>query len=458
MWRALLARLVDIRENEAGPMLLAAAQFFCLLFGYFMVRPLRETMGLRGGVDEVRVLFQITIGVMIVGNLVYGRIASRVGRRALVPGVYAAVVLSLAGFLVWQQAAGEAEARWMGRVFYVWLSVINVFTVSVFWQLLADVFTLEQSKRLFGFIGVGGTAGAICGSSYARKLAEEIGTFGLMASASALFLIAGSIAVLLCQTAGSRANEASGRTDDAAVGGRAWSGLTRLFRVPYLGGIGLLVLLFTIGSTLLYFEKLRIVESAVEGDADRTELFATIEVAGQVLTVALQVLLTGRLMKWLGIGALLAVVPLITVLGFAALGLFPTLAVLTVFEATRRAGNFALTKPARETLFTVVDREDKYKAKAGIDTFVYRGGDSVGTGIDALLAKAGASVAIVAIPVGIAGAVIAGWLGARVRRLGGVGPGMHAGEGGNDRQGDGVGVCERGSKSPERECHETVAS
>jgi AAA family ATP:ADP antiporter len=419
MGRGLLARLVDARENESVPMLLAAAQFFCLLFGYFMVRPLRETMGLRGGVDEVRVLFQVTIGVMIVGNLAYGLVASRVGRRALVPGVYGAVVLSMGGFLAWMLAAGEGESVWLWRVFYVWLSVINVFTVSVFWQLLADVFTLEQGKRLFGFIGVGGTTGAIAGSTYAWELADRIGTFGLMVSASALFIAAGVIALVLCRAVGPGPSEpARAGVEGRAVGGRAWSGLTRLFADRYLGGVGLLVLLFTIGSTLLYFEKLRIVGLAVEGDADRTRLFAGIELAGQVLTVVLQVLLTGRLMRWLGVGALLAVVPLVTVFGFGALGFFPVLTVLTVFEATRRAGNFALTKPARETLFTVVPREDKYKAKAGIDTFVYRGGDSIGTGIDGLLARLGAPVAAVAIPVGLIGVWLAGWLGRREHELG----------------------------------------
>jgi AAA family ATP:ADP antiporter len=458
MWRRLIARLVDIRENEAPAMLLASAQFFLLLFGYFMLRPLRETMGLRGGVDEVQILFQVTVGVMVVGNLVYGTIASRARRLRLVPGVYAAVVLSLGGFLAWMLMTTPDERLWMGRVFYVWLSVVNVFSVSVFWQLLADVFTLEQSKRLFGFIGVGGTAGAIAGSSFAWQLADSIGTLGLMASASVLFLGAGAIAVVLCRLAPARDDTGRTRADDArAVGGRAWSGLTRLFRVPYLGGIGLLVLLFTIGSTLLYFEKLRIVEMAVEGDADRTRLFAGIELAGQVLTVALQVLLTGRLMKWLGVGSLLAVVPLVTVLGFGALGLFPTLAVLTVFEATRRAGNFALTKPARETLFTVVDREDKYKAKAGIDTFVYRGGDSVGTGIDMLLAKLGVPVAAVAIPVGLAGLWLARWLGRQEntraqRRTGmlGMQPDRRTG-----RAGDAVGVC---GSDTERDGHATIAS
>ena len=225
--------------------------------------------------------------------------------------------------------------------------------------------------------------------------------------------------------------------------------------MPYLGGVGMMVLLFTIGSTLLYFEKLRIVELAVEGDADRTRLFAGIELAGQILTVVLQLLLTGRLMRWLGVGVMLAAVPLITVLGFGALGLFPTLAVLTVFEATRRAGNFALTKPARETLFTVVPREDKYKAKAGIDTFVYRGGDSVGTGIDWALARLGAPIAAVAIPVGVIGIVLAGWLGRRQKVLAGASPGMLAPGQHQDQQGDAVGVSKPDS---ERDKHETVAS
>ena len=437
--RAVFERVVDCRAGEAAAVLLAAAQFFCLLFGCFMLRPLRETMGLRSGVDSVRLLFLVTVGAMVVGNVVYGWVASRVSRRALVPGVYGAIVVTLGGFLVAMLVIPDADREPLGKVFYVWFSVVNLFAVSVFWQLLADVFTLEQSKRLFGFIGVGGTAGAMLGSSYAWQLADDLGPFGLMVSASVLFVSAGVVASVLSGRAGLRngLREVAARDGEShGLGGKAWAGLSRLFESPYLGGIGLMVLLFTVTSTLLYFEKLRIVEAVIADDDARTALFAKIEVAGQTLTVLLQLFLTGRLMRWLGVGVLLAVVPLISIVGFATLGLVPTLAVLTVFEATRRAGNFALSKPARETLFTVVPRADKYKAKAGIDTFVYRGGDTVGTGVDMGLAWLGVHVASAAIPIGVVALWIAGWLGIRQKRLAGIAPGGAA----NRMNGDDVGV------------------
>ena len=418
----LFARVVDARTGEVLPMLLAAAQFFLLLFGYFMLRPLRETMGLRSGVDSVRLLFLGTVGVMILGNVVYGYFASRVRRSVLVPLVYLSVIASLGVFLALMLVIPEGDRAWVGNSFYIWLSVVNVFAVSVFWQLLADVFSLEQSKRLFGFIGLGGTAGAMAGSAYAWRLSELIGPVGLMGTASALFFGAGSIAWVLCRLSDrslASGGEGEGRgSRPAALGGTAWSGFVRLLRSRYLSGIGLMVMLFTITSTLLYFEKLRIVDAAVEDDGARTAFFAGIELAGQSLTIVLQLFLTGRLMRWLGVGALLAVVPVISILGFTTLGFMPTLGVLTLFEATRRAGNFAMTKPARETLFTVMPREDKYKAKAGIDTFVYRGGDTVGTLVDQLISRLGLAIAAFAVPVGIAGVGLAWWLGREEERRG----------------------------------------
>lgn len=420
-----LARVVDVRSGETRPMVLAAAQFFLLMFGYFLLRPLRETMGLRGGPEHVQTLFRITVAVMLMATPVYGFAAARIRRGVLVPGVYAFTLLCLGGFLAGMLVIPEASRAWLGDVFYIWLSVLNLFIVSVFWQLLADIFTLEQSKRLFGFIGVGGTAGAIAGSSLAWRLSEALGTVGLIAWAWALIGVSMLIAVVLCgvrrrgeierRTALSELD--AGAATPGAVGGSAWAGLGRLIASRYLGAIGLTVMLFAVTSTLLYFEKIRLVEMAAGSDGDRTALFAGITLSGQVLTILFQIFLTGRLMRLLGVGVLLAVVPIVSLIGFLALDLVGTIAVYTVFEATRSAGNYALSKPARETLFTVVSRQDKYKAKAGIDTFVYRGGDVAGSLASAKIMALGLPISVFAVPLGIVGVVLSWWLGRTERRL-----------------------------------------
>jgi len=238
-----------------------------------------------------------------------------------------------------------------------------------------------------------------------------------MIGASVLIGLSGAIAVALSRWAGRVSSDE--RAEEKPIGGTAWSGLRRMFSSRYLSGIGATVMIYTVTSTLLYFEKMRVVDRVVEGADDRTQVFAGIELAAQVLTIVIQIFLTGRLMRWLGVGVLLAVVPAVTMIGFGVLGLVPTLAVVTVFEATRRASNFALSKPARETLFTVVPRDDKYKAKAGIDTFLYRGGDTVGTLVDKLFAGIAGPVALVAVPLGAAGAWLAWWLGKREAELAG---------------------------------------
>jgi AAA family ATP:ADP antiporter len=465
----LIAGVVDCRPGEAVPALLAALQFFLLLFGYFMLRPLRETMGLARGADHVQTLFQISAGAMVVAVPLYSFAASRIRRGVLVPGVYAGSILCLAGFLAAMLAIPEGSRAWLGDVYYVWLSVFNLFIVSVFWQLLADVFSHEQGKRLFGFIGVGGTAGAIAGSAYSWKLADVVGSVGLIASATAMIAVSMCIALVLCRVGRTTSAEASrhpakangdasDRSEPGPLGGSAFAGIARLFSSRFLGGIGLVVMLFAITSTLLYFEKLRIVEAAAEADNDRTSLFAGITLAGQTLTIVFQVLLTGRLMRWLGVGSLLAVVPLVSIVGFAVLDFAGSIVVYTVFEATRSASNYALSKPARETLFTVVPRADKYKAKSGIDTFVYRGGDLAGSFVYRAIAAVGAPISVMAVPLGICGVGLAWWLGREGSRRGSADQKRYVDQ---ESGGDDVGVStqqprERGNL--EREQHATIAS
>ncbi|MFI4883531.1 MAG: NTP/NDP exchange transporter [Phycisphaerales bacterium JB064] len=419
MVRRLVERVVAFEEGELAPAVLSAVYFFCVLFGYFMLRPLRDAMGLAGGVDSLRRLFLVTLAVMIVANLVFAAVASRVPRRVFVPLVYGFGVACLVGFLLAFLVLGEHRSETVGKVFYVWLSVFNLMATTVFWGFMADIFRKDQAARLFGFIAVGGTAGAICGSAWTGMLADVLGTVGLFAGASVLFVAAGGIAIALDRVAQGRdmGSAEHALAHGAPLGGTSWQGVVDVILSPYLLGIAAYVLLFTVGSTLLYFEKMRIVAAFAEETEARARVLAWIEFGGQTLTVVLQLLLTGRLMRRFGAGALLAIVPIVTILGFVALAFWPIVLVVGAFDATRRAANFALSKPAREALFTIVPRAEKYKAKGLIDTFVYRGGDTVGTLADAGLAAIGLVAAWLVVPLGAASLGLGLWLGRRERDI-----------------------------------------
>ncbi len=407
--RGWLERLVDIEPGEGVPAVLAALYFFCLLFGYFMLRPLRDAMGLEGGVDSLRVLFLVTLGVMVVANVVFGAVASRVPRRVFVPLVYWFAIACLCVFVALMLGLGDDRSPLLGNVFFVWLSVFNLFAVSVFWGFMADLFTLKQSKRLFGLIGVGGTAGAICGSAWTGALASWLGDVGLFASASVMIGCAAVIATLL----GRRAEHRRMGAEDRALGGVSWQGVADVLRSPYLLGIACYVCLFTILSTLLWFEKMRIVEAFAEDRDARASVLGWIELGGQSATILIQLFITGRLMRRFGVGSILAIVPAVTFVGFVGIAAAPALLMVGAVEATRRACNFALSKPARETLFTVLPRDEKYKAKSVIDTTVYRGGDTIGTLADKGMAMLGTGVWVVALPLSVAGMGLSLWLGRR---------------------------------------------
>lgn len=418
MARGMIEKLADFRQGELGPALLAALYFFCLLCGYFMLRPLRDAMGLDGGVDSLRTLFLITLGVMVVANIAFGFVASRVPRRVFVPLVYWVGVACIGVFLTLFLTLGDDRSPLVGKAFYVWLSVFNLFAVTVFWGFMADVFTLAQSKRLFGFIGVGGTTGAMCGSAFTGALATHLGEAGLFVCAAVLISCAGVIATALARREDTRTGKRAGN-----LGGASWSGLFQIARSPYLMGIAAYVALFAILSTLVYFEKARVVFAFAEDREARAQILAWIEMGGQTLTLVVQLFLTGRLMRRFGVGSLLTLVPLVTLAGFIGLAAIPGLLTIALLDAVRRACNYALSKPARETLFTVVPREQKYKAKSAIDTFVYRGGDSVGTLLDMLGTRSGVIAAsgglLLAAPLCAAGVALSFYLGINAKRRAG---------------------------------------
>ena len=381
--------------------------FFCLFAGYFMLRPLRETMGITGGVQHLQWLFTATFVVMLVAVPIYGAFAARVRRSRLVPWLYAAFMIQLAAFAAAFQVAHDSVA--LARVFYVWVSVYNLFVVSVAWSFLADVCQPGQARRLFGPIAAGASVGGLAGPVLGGLLVRAIGFSGLLLL-SAVLLGASLACVAWLLGWRTRHGAAQGVAPDRQpdspgqpLGGPSWAGFVSLLRSPYLLGISAFVILLATASTFLYFEQARLMAERFPDRTRQAEIFSTIDAVVKALTILIQLGRTGRLAQRFGVRALLAAIPLAITAGFVALAVMPVFSVLVIVMIVRRVGEYALIRPGREMLFTVVDAETKYKAKNVIDTTVYRAGDAVSgwakAGIDALGAGAG--------PAALVGAVLA---------------------------------------------------
>jgi ATP:ADP antiporter, AAA family len=424
---AALQRYLNIRREEIAPVLASALFFFCILTALMVLRPAREALGMQRGIEAIRWLFIGTAVVTLLVNPVFGWLVSRFRRLQFITATYLFFALSLLvfyGLLVWAPVAIGATT---GQVFYVWFSVFNLFVTMVFWALMADRFSLEQSKRLFAIIAVGGTLGAIVGPWLASLLAQPFGTPSLLLVAVAFLCLGVGAAWLVARLQPERERAASNDDPDAppavderaVIGGSAWEGIRASLRSPYLLGISGYVLIVAIMATFIYFTRLQMV-AALGDDLDmRTTVFAQIDLVVQVTTLVLQALVAGHLMKRLGVATTLALLPITVALGFIGLAIVGSLAVLVVFDAAFRAVQRAIMRPARETLFTVLSREDKYKSKAFIDTFVHRGGDVVGAQTDGLLARFGlglAALASLAVPLAILWGALGIWLGRAQQR------------------------------------------
>ena len=417
----------NVRREEVAPLLWAALYFFFVLTALMVLRPARDALGMRSGLDAIRWLFVGTAVVTLAVNPLFGWLVSRFRRLVFITATYAFFALSLVAFWALIALAPGAVGEVSGRVFYVWFSVFNLFSTMVFWALMADRFSLEQSKRIFGVIAVGGTLGAVFGPWLASVLVGTLGTAAMLLVA-AVFLVlaigaAWAVARLqpeLARAAGSPGSGAGAAIEHAIIGGNAWSGIGAVFKSPYLLGISTYVLLMTITATFIYFTRLQMV-AALGNDTDlRATVFAQIDLITQVTTLVLQAVVTGHVMKRLGVAVALAMLPIVVSLGFIGLAIAGSFVVLVLFDATFRAIQRAITRPARETLFTVVSREEKYKSKAFTDTFVYRGGDVIGAWTEGGLGRLGmalAGLAALAVPLAIAWAGLGLWLGRTQKTL-----------------------------------------
>ena len=465
-----VVRVTGVRPEEAATVLLSAAYFFLVLSAYYVLRPIRDAMGVAGGVDNLVWLFTATAAVMLLLHPVFAAIVARWTRRRFVAVTYRFFMLCLIVFFFVLNAlpeGGQAEI-WVGRSFFIWTSVFNLFVVSVFWSFMTDLYRERQSRRLFALIGVGGTMGAILGSSITAFLtgifsehallwfsvlllegavacvrgldrrakalkrdgpadvsgAGGEGTEGGTARADEPGEDAGAAGVRGADTYGGP--ESQTRRDEPpnasekVIGGSPLEGIARVLRSPYLLGVCVFMILFTTGSTFIYGMVASAVDLTFPDDTLHPAIFARMDLAVNILTLLTQLFLTGRIVKRLGVAVTLALLPLLSMAGFLTLAMAPVFAVVVVFHVLRRAGNFAVAVPMREVLYTVLRRSDKYKAKNFNDTFVYRTGDLAGIWSFGELDYAGLDTSALAwtmVPVAGAWVFVSLWLGRRQREL-----------------------------------------
>jgi AAA family ATP:ADP antiporter len=367
-------RFAAILPAERTAVAWAFLYFFAILCGYYMLRPLRDEMGIVGGVKNLSWLFTATFVVMLVAVPFYSAVVARFPRRTIIPIVYRFCALNLLAFLVLDRA--DVSEVWLARVFFVWVSVFNLFVVSIFWSFLVDTFREEQGKRLFGAIAAGGSLGAIAGPAIAAVLVKPLGRTGLFVAAALLLEVAVFCVKRLIAWAEANRSGGFGAAPDRPVGGGAFAGFRLALRSPYLLAIAGMMLAYTLTSTVIYADQARIVEATIKDSATRTALFARIDLWVNIVALTLQGFVTSRVLSLAGLGAALLALPFLTAGGFIGLALVPGLATLVVVQIARRGLQYGMERPSREVLFTVVSSEEKYKAKAFIDTVVFRGGDA----------------------------------------------------------------------------------
>ena len=367
-------RLVDVRVNELIALIWAFCYFFFLLCAYYILRPVRDEMGIQGGIENLPWVFTGTFSAMLAMVPLFGWVSSRFPRRRLLPAVYGFFIVNL--FLFYLMFHSGWHPPIIARAFFIWISVFNLFVVSVFWSYMNDLFDQAQAKRLFGVIAAGGTTGAIIGPALTSMLAQSMGVHNLLLISITMLIMAIVCIYRLSSWYDQQATQAQQTVQQQPLGGSWLAGITLVTQSQYLLGICLLILLYSTLSTFLYLQQASIIQTSFSDSAERTAVFAMIDLAVNSLTVLIQLFITSRLVKHLGLAVSLALIPALLVLGFIALVVAPVLTVLVVVQIIRRAGNYAIMRPSREMLYSVVGREEKYKAKNFIDTVVYRGGDA----------------------------------------------------------------------------------
>ena len=402
----LLGRVVDVEREELPALGWTWLYFYAVLASYYVIRPIRDEAGVAGAVDNLPWLWTGTLIAVSLSNPAFAALVARFPRVKFVSWSYRFFALNLIVFFFLLRGATGADNIWVGRVFYVWTAVFNLFVPSVFWAFMTDIFSREQAKRLFGIISAAGTLGAMTGSILTATLAEHIPPIYLLFCSAALIELAVLAVRRLSTLTESLRQVRAVTSNEQIIGGSVIAGIRNALKSPYLLGISSYMLMFTILSTVLYFQQAGIVDRTFSDRGARTVFFARVDLLTNALAFVLQIFAFGNLVKFIGVTLTLAVLPAVSAAGFGLLGIYPTVAAVVVFQAVRRAGNFAVARPTREVLFTVLPREDRYKTKNFIDTFVYRGNDALVAWLIGALHAAGAGIATIA-SLGVA--VTAAW-------------------------------------------------
>jgi AAA family ATP:ADP antiporter len=418
----ILNKIIDVKPGEVPALAWSWLYIFSLLSSYYIMRPIRDQMGVAGGVNNLQWLFTGTLVGMLLLNLPFSYLVKTFPREQFITISYRFFSANILLFALALYSATPEQTIWVGRIFFIWTSVFNLFVVSIFWQMIVDIFTSEQGKRLFGFIAAGATLGAISGSTFTVSTVEHMAPGYLMVGAALML----EVAVFCVRRLSGLSTALSARPQidapQAPIGGTLLGGIRDALSSSYLLNVSLFLLLYAVTSTFLYFQQAAVVSHSFESRAAQTAFFATVDLGVNLLTLAVQLFLTGRILKWLGVGTTLSLLPLFSVLGFAVVAVLTTLSSVVGFQLFRRAGNFAIARPTREVLFTVLPREDRYKAKSFIDTVVYRLGDQIGAWSFALLSALGlglTQVSIVAVVISGFWLVNSLWLGRRQEALAG---------------------------------------
>lgn len=377
-----------LERGEFARVALGFISFFLILCSWYILRPVRETMGVQTGASRLQWLFTGTFIATVAVVPVFGWIVKHVPKRMLLPLVYGFFVLNLAVFfIVFRSGITIAAAA----AFFIWLSVFNLFVVSLFWSNVSDMFTDEQAGRLYGYISAGGTAGALTGPAITAVLAKHVPTSTLLAL-SAILLVGAAACMVLMRRGVERMD--AGTADARPIGGSILAGIPLTWNVISLRGIAFLIICYTAVSTVLYVEQAAMVEKTFSDPGERTAFFAMIDLAINCLALTIQILLTRRVIQQFGLRITLAVVPLIVAGGLVVIGAWRTAFLLAIVQIIHRAGEFSLTRPGREIIYTTVDAESRYKAKNFIDTTIYRANDAFASWLVALIRGAGLSAVV----------------------------------------------------------------
>jgi AAA family ATP:ADP antiporter len=415
------ARILGLEKHEHVAVAWSFVYFFCVLSAYYILRPVRETMAVGSGPETIPYLFIGTFVVMLGATSIFGAVASRFPRRVFLPWVYLFFIANILVFwVIFSQAINDGgNYVWLGRVFFVWLSVFNLFVVSVFWSFMADIYTREQGRRLFGVIAAGGSVGALCGGLATSALVVHIGFQNLLPISASLLLVAVFCIRQLRDWVHREHEDEIAETveSEEPLGGGWFAGLTHLLSSKYFAGIAVSSIIASLLGTALYMFAAQLVEQAIPSADEQTRFYSDLNNWANALSLVGQMFVVRHVVARFGIGRSLVLLPIISVVGFAILALYPTLAVVAILTVARRALGFGFSKPTTDMLYSVVTPEEKYKTKNFIETALYRGGDVVGTWTVKFMSALGMSgISIAMLPFAVIWAAVALWLGRDYRR------------------------------------------